>query len=149
MMRLYENLRGLKIALVEDDALLRDSLVLYFHSKGCVVSGFADAEAAIRSFKTDRPDIVISDYVMPGTDGMDLLRQVGVLHPAALRVLITGHPSPDLTREVTQAGIDEFILKPFSVEELEYALRRLMATRERKMSGTETRKSANPNGGRL
>ena len=142
-MRLYENLRGLKIAIIEDDLLLRDSLVLYFHAKGCVAAGFADAEAAMESFETESPDIVISDYIMPGTDGMELLCRVGELHPAALRVLITGYPSPNLTREVKQAGIDDFILKPFSVEEVEDALRRLMATRERKLAGAATLKTAN------
>lgn len=142
-MRLYENLRGLKIAIIEDDTLLRDSLVLFFHAKGCVAAGFSDAEAAMESFNKEIPDIVISDYIMPGTDGMELLRQVGVLHPATLRVLITGHPSPDLVREVKQAGIDEFILKPFSVEELEYALRQLMATRERKMADAVACNGAN------
>ena len=142
-MRLYENLRGLKIAIIEDDSLLRDSLVLFFHSKGCVAAGFSVAEAAMESFETESPDIVISDYIMPGTDGMELLRQAGKLYPEALRVLITGHPSPDLVREVQQAGVDEFILKPFSVEELEYALRRLMEARERKLAAAETLKTAN------
>jgi DNA-binding NtrC family response regulator len=142
-MRLYENLRGLRIAVIEDDTLLRDSLVLFFHAKGCVVAGFADAEAAMESFKKESPDIVISDYIMPGPDGMELLRRVGQLHPAALRVLITGHPSSNLTREVKQAGIDDFILKPFSVDELENALRRLIQAREIKMAGAATCNSAN------
>lgn len=123
-MDLYEKLRGLKAALVEDDTLLRESMVLYFRAKGWAVEGFADAESAMEAFGRGFPDLVICDHFLPGPDGLTLLRWIGERHPGTLRILITGHPSTEITREVEQAGIDEFLLKPFSAEELEEALRR-------------------------
>ena len=126
-MNLYERLRGLKLALVEDDTLLRESMVLYFRTKGCIVAGFADADTAMAAFRKDGfPDIVISDFFLPGSDGLTLLRWIREHHPGTLRILITGHPSPEITHEVEQAGIDDFLLKPFSAEELEDSLRRLL-----------------------
>lgn len=133
-MDLYEKLRGLKMALVEDDTLLRESMVLYFRTKGCTVAGFADADSAMEAFRKGFPDIVISDLFLPGPDGLTLLHRIGELHPGTLRILITGHPSPEITREVEEAGIDDFLLKPFSAEELEDSLRRLLAKRR---NGTE------------
>jgi len=125
-MDLYEKLRSLKMAVIEDDKLLRESMVLFFRSRGCVIAGFADADSAMPAIEKDPPDIVISDYILPGADGLSLLRQVGARRPETLRILVTGHPSPDITREVEKAGIDAFILKPFSIEEMEDALRRLL-----------------------
>jgi two-component system C4-dicarboxylate transport response regulator DctD len=125
-MDLYEKLQNMKIALVEDDTLLRESMVLYFRTKGCTVAGFADADAAMEAFGKGFPDIVISDHFLPGPDGLALLRRIGERHPGTLRILITGHPSPEITRQVEQAGIDEFLLKPFSIEEMEEGLRRLL-----------------------
>ena len=130
-MDLYEKLRSLEIALVEDDTLLRESMVLYFRTKGCTVAGFADADAAMKAFGKGFPDIVISDLFLPGPDGLALLRWIGERHPGTLRVLVTGHPSPEITSEVEQAGIDEFLLKPFSAEELEDVLRRLLKRRRK------------------
>jgi DNA-binding NarL/FixJ family response regulator len=129
-MDLYEKIRSLKLAVIEDDKLLRESTLLFFRSKGCAIAGYADADSAMNDFKEVPPDIVISDYVLPGTDGLCLLRQVGELLPKTLRILVTGHPSPDITCEVEKAGIDGFILKPFSVIEMEDALRRLLEGRK-------------------
>ncbi len=138
-MDLYEKIRSLKLAVIEDDNLLRASMVLFFRSKGCAIAGFADADSAMGAFKEEPPDIVISDYILPGTDGLCLLRQVGEQLPKTLRILVTGHPSPGITREVEQAGIDGYMLKPFSVEEMEDALRRLLEGRQARLpepSGT-------------
>ena len=125
-MDLYEKLRGLELALVEDDTLLRESMVLYFRTKGCAVAGFADAESAMEAFRKGFPDILICDHFLPGHDGLSLLRRIGERNPGTFRILITGHPSPEITREVDEAGIDDFLLNPFSAEELEDALRRLL-----------------------
>lgn len=123
-MDLYEKLRRLKLAIVEDDPLLLESMVHFFRTKGCTVVGYAEADGAMEDFGKEFPDIVISDYILPGPDGVELLGWIGERHPATLRILITGHPSFEITRKVEQADIDEFVLKPFSVADIEDALRR-------------------------
>ncbi len=125
-MDLYEKLRNLRMFLVEGDPLLRESMILFFRSTGCSVAGFSDAGEAMNALEKEVPDIVISDNFLRGTDGLSLLRRIGEQHPGTLRILITGYPSPVITHEVERAGIDEFILNPFSLEELENALRRLL-----------------------
>ena len=134
-MGLYEDLRRLKLAIVEDDTLLRESLVLYFRLNRCDVAAFAEADAALEEFGKNPPDIVVSDLRLPGVDGMTLLRQVGERRPGTLRILVTAHASAGVTREVEQAGIDGFLLKPFSVPELEDALRRLLEGRRDRTPG--------------
>lgn len=130
MTAIYEKLRHLSLAIVEDDELLRESVVHYFRAHGCTVAGYADAETGMEAFGMGFPDIVISDFYLPGQDGLALLRRIGERHPGTLRILITGHPTPDITRAVEQAGIDDFLLKPFSIEELEDSLRRILEGRQ-------------------
>ena len=132
-MDLYEKLRGLKMAMVEDDTVLRESMVLFFRTKGCAVAGYTDAVSAMEAFRKGFPDIVISDLFLPGPDGLTLLRRIGELHRGTFRILITGNPSPEITRDVDEAGIDDFLLKPFTAEELEDALRQLLARRKNGM----------------
>lgn len=129
-MPLYSKLRSMALVLVEDDAMLRDSMVLFFRIKGCLVRAFASAEEAIESFGVERPDIVISDNWLPGQDGLSLLKRLGEQHPDVIRVLITAYPSVEIAAEAKRIGIDEYILKPFSIEELERVLEGLLATRE-------------------
>ncbi len=115
--------------LVEDDTLLRDSMVLYFRTQGCGIHAFASAEEARPVFPAHPPDIVICDHWLPGMDGLTFLKQIGAQHPGAIKLLISAYPSSQLAEEARSAGIDEYLLKPFSIEELEQTLERLLKRR--------------------
>ncbi len=125
-MPLYRKLKSLRIVLVEDDEMLRDSLCLFFRTKGCAVEAFAGAEEAEIVLESEPADILICDNWLPGMDGLTLLRNVGERHPATIRILVSAYPNPLVTEEAKRAGIDQFILKPFSVAELERTLARLV-----------------------
>lgn len=123
-MDLYDNERIRKMVIVEDDILLKDSLCLYFQSKGCEVSAFESAEDALEAMGRDRYGVIISDHWLPGMDGLSLMDRVLEISPETVRILITGQPEAGIAEEAIRAGVDDFILKPFTPEEIEEVLER-------------------------
>jgi DNA-binding NtrC family response regulator len=123
-MTIYKRLGEMRMCIVENDELLRDSMALFFRTKGCKVQAFGSAEEASPALEARPPDIVISDYGLPGMDGMKFLEGVGARHPAAIRIMIGGGTGSVLGLDAKRAGIDEVLLKPFSVDEIERAMER-------------------------
>ena len=123
-MTFYNRPSGLKMCIVENDELLRDSMALFFRTKGCNVLAFGSAEEASPFLEARPPDIVICDYGLPGMDGMKFLQRVGARHPAAVKILIGGRPGFLHGADAKRAGIDEVLSKPFSVDEIERAMDR-------------------------
>jgi len=112
------------VCIVENDELLRDSMVLFFRTKGCGVQAFGSAEEAFPVMESRPPNIVICDHGLPGMDGLKLLSRFGADHPDAVKILISAHPSARLAEEAKRAGVDEYLLKPVSIEEIERTLSR-------------------------
>jgi DNA-binding NtrC family response regulator len=110
------------VAIVEDDRLLAEALALFLQEKGFLVETFASAEAAEAVGISTRFGVVVSDYLLPREDGLSLLRRVHQKSEGVLTVLITGHARTDLAEEARRAGVNGFLTKPFSAEELLLAL---------------------------
>jgi DNA-binding response OmpR family regulator len=119
-------LAGIHVAIVEDDTLLRGSLALFLRVKGCRVETFGSAEEAGDAGKLGGFGVVISDLMLPGEDGLSLLRRVHAASKTVKTVLVTAHGNKGFPEEAMQAGIDGYIAKPFATEELEGMLLRLI-----------------------
>jgi DNA-binding NtrC family response regulator len=117
------------VCIVENDELLRDSLVLFFRTKGCCVQAFGSAEEASPAMESRPPNIVICDHGLPGMDGLNLLSRFGADHPDAVKILISAYPSARLAEEARRVGVDDYLLKPFSIEEIERTLSRRFQSR--------------------
>ncbi len=116
---------GLKVAIVEDDVLLREALTIYLRARGCQVTSFENAEDAVRKGNLGDYDAVISDYLLPAENGISFLRRVREASNTVVAILITAYPKEELEEAARQAGIDAFFAKPFSPEELSSELQRL------------------------
>lgn len=114
-----------RIAVVEGDSLLRESMALFLRERGCRVETFGSAEEACTAGIFRRFDAVISDFLLPGENGISLLRRVREESKAALTILVTLYRENELPEEARSAGIDCILAKPFRTEELEERLRRL------------------------
>lgn len=75
---------------------------------------------AIGLFDTSDYDLVISDIMMPGMSGMDLLHKIREKNPATAVIMITGNPTTDLTVSAIKKGAVDFITKPFDIDDLLY-----------------------------
>jgi two-component system response regulator AtoC len=126
---LFEALQKMRLLLVEDDALIRDSMRLFFENEGCQLETLETAEEAMEAIRRREYDIVITDYRLPGMDGLSLLRELQGSRPHTMRVLLTAYMDEDVLADAFRIGVHEFIEKPFSSADVEEALARLIEKR--------------------
>ena len=125
-MDIFDRNKNLKILLVDDDEWIRDSLSLFFEAEGCNLLTFETAEEAIEAVKQQVYDIIISDYKLPGMDGLEFLRRVKEKQPNAFEILITAYANREILKEAKMMGVKEFIPKPFTSEDVETCLARII-----------------------
>lgn len=118
-----------KVLLTEDDENLGTLLKEYLTAKGFETDHAADGEAGYKLFKKNKYDICILDVMMPIKDGFTLAQDIRVLDAEIPIVFLTAKSLKDDVIEGFKLGADDYITKPFSMEELlfriEAVLRRL------------------------
>jgi signal transduction histidine kinase len=109
-----------RVLLADDNADLRDYIGRLLLDHGYEVESVADGEAALAALRAQRPDILITDVMMPRLDGFGLLQ--AVRKDAALRdlpiVMLSARAGDDAKVEGFDAGADDYLTKPFSAREL-------------------------------
>jgi CheY-like chemotaxis protein/glycine cleavage system H lipoate-binding protein len=106
------------ILAVDDEQVILDAAEKTLAPEGFQVLTALDAEAAVQILKADGPDIVISDLVLPGASGMELLESALKLDPAILVIIVSGYSSVENAVAALKRGAFDFLPKPFTVEEL-------------------------------
>lgn len=108
------------VVLADDNADLRDYIGRLLVDHGYAVETVGDGEAALASLRARRPDILVTDVMMPRLDGFGLLR--AVREDASLRdlpvVMLSARAGDDAKVEGLDAGADDYLTKPFSAREL-------------------------------
>lgn len=129
--KMEEKSNSAVILVVDDDELVRRTLSVLISSFGyhCLVAG--DGVEAIAVLKSTAVDLVFSDIVMPGMDGLQLLEHIVENYKETDVILSTGYHEKASYSEVIKAGAIDFIKKPIDQAELEAKLAR--AIRERRM----------------
>jgi len=114
-----------KILVVDDEQFVRDLLVKILARKGHRVEGAPDAQAALDRLEQEPWDLVVSDVVMPGMDGFELLRRVKGSWPAVKVIVLTGYARRQSISDFLLYGADAYLSKPFQVHELLSAVDRI------------------------
>lgn len=125
-MELYNKLKEMKLVLVDDDELIRDSLGLFLESEGCKLHAFATAEEGLEAFKRQPYDLIIADYKLPGMDGLEFFKKIQGVSSHALKILITAYGSEEVFSEAREIGVEDIIEKPFTSKTLEDSLATLI-----------------------
>ncbi len=121
-----------KMVIVDDNAEMRQFISEIFHDEFTVFQ-YANGKIALNRIKKIRPDIVISDLMMPIMDGIELCRELRS-DPATnhtLFVILTGQYSSDLRIKLLQQGADDFIIKPFQVDYLRIKVKNMLENRSK------------------
>ena len=110
-------LKGKTVVLIDDDDAVRTVLTEQFRDAGGIVEDYASGDAAVAAIEKSRQDYdyILSDFAMPGLDGLETLRRLGKLSPGARTALMTGNA--DDARLTKSAGL-KVIRKPLSPETL-------------------------------
>ena len=109
------------ILLVDDEEKILKRLGRALSDDGHQVALAAHAREALRLLADRSFDLVVADNLMPGMSGLDMLREVATSVGEAERpqlVLMTAHGSPQIVREAFKLGVEDFLEKPFEVDEL-------------------------------
>ena len=106
------------ILVVDDELLIRDLLYDFFTGHGWDISVAEDGEMALKIMQDKDFDLVLTDIKMPEMDGLDLTRQVKDSHPDLPVVLMTGFPSVDTAVEALRTKVDDYVIKPFNINQL-------------------------------
>lgn len=114
------------ILIVEDNDTMRAGMLRVLKKLGFQIDEFADAERAVKKFRTTDFDLVISDYKLPGMTGIDFLEKIKQKRPETEVLLITAYGTIELAVEAMQKGAADFITKPFSPEELALKVKKII-----------------------
>jgi two-component system response regulator FixJ len=112
-----------QVFLVDDDAAVRDSLVLLLGVAGFKVSAFASAHDFLDGFTADQPGCLVTDIRMPGMDGLELQDELMRRNIDLPVIFITGHGDVAKAVRALKAGACDFIEKPFEEETLTDSIR--------------------------
>ncbi len=105
---------------MENDKALQDSLALLLRMKGCSVQVFSSAGEAIERLGPEPPGILVSAQDLPGMSGLEFLRHAGARYRDAVRILLIDAVwSGRFVEEAKRAGIEECLLKPLSIGDIE------------------------------
>ncbi len=110
--------RPAKILVVDDEEAMRLVLQMRLQEWGFEVLAASDGDQGKQLAESGDPDIVISDVVMPGLSGLDLLRSLKTGNPARPVILITAQGSVELAVEAMKQGAHDFITKPLDYPKL-------------------------------
>ena len=112
------SLQNLKTLLVDDDPFIRDAMQLAFRQKKYHLRTAASAEDGLKALFEEHYDVIISDYQLPGINGITFLKQVVLSQPTAIKLLISANGDDGLISEAYGIGASDFLQKPFTVETL-------------------------------
>ena len=113
----------MRLLLIEDNPSLASGLSLALSNKGFSVNHVSKGQQALRAVQDDKPDIVTLDLGLPDMDGLDVLRQIRKLDSELPVLILTARDSVDDKVSGLDLGADDYLCKPFEIEELEARLR--------------------------
>ncbi len=107
-----------RILLVEDDVNLGSLLKEYLNAKDFMTTLEPDGEKGFRAFKKDHYDLCILDIMLPLKDGFTLAKEIRIQNPEMPIIFLTAKSMKTDILEGFRAGADDYMTKPFSMEEL-------------------------------
>lgn len=132
-----EESKGPRILVVDDDPLVRDIVVEAVTTSGYHVDDCSNGLEALEKNEADPYDLIITDMMMPCLDGLSLLKNLRLRNSEADVMVITGFGSIENAVDCMKAGALDYIIKPFTVEQLQMAVKRAIEHRELKLRARE------------
>lgn len=103
------------VLVIDDDKELREVLSRALSRGGFRVQAEEDGAAGLAAALRDGPDAVVSDVMMPGLDGLQVLKALKAARPATVFILTTGFPSAEDARRAAELGALAYLAKPYDL----------------------------------
>ncbi len=115
-----------KVLIVDDAKFIREKLKEIFEELDFDIVGEAfDGDSAVNLYEELKPDLITMDIVMPNKNGIDAIREILEKDPDAKIVVITTLGQENVVVEALEAGAEDFIVKPFSREDIKKVVKKL------------------------
>jgi len=117
------------VLIVDDEAVLRDSLSEWLTGDGYLVSKAENGMEALKTIETSPPDVAVIDIKMPGMDGVTLLKKIKEKNPEIQVVMMTAFATVENAVQSMKDGAFDFLTKPFPPEKLSNMLNHILETK--------------------
>jgi DNA-binding response OmpR family regulator len=124
-----------RVLVVDDEPIVRDVLSRYLSREGFEVEVAADGQAALDLFEAIRPELIVLDLMLPGIDGLEVLRRIRSQNGGAVIMLTARGEEKDRVVGL-ELGADDYVAKPFSPREVVARVRAVLRrTRDTPVAG--------------
>ena len=141
-----ESDQRVRVLVVDDDAASRTGLQQLIGTWGYAAASAADGEEALASLPRFRPDIVLTDLVMPKMDGLALLRALQPEGAAITTVMLTGQATVDTAIEAMRQGAYDYLSKPVDLHRLRIMLEKIVERQRTILEVTALRRQLREHG---
>jgi putative two-component system response regulator len=126
-----------RILIVDDDKFMRGSLQTELESEGFQVTTAENGMRAIELAKEQNFDLVLCDMRMPDIDGIETIAAIKEVQPIARSIVITAYASPDKPISALKLRVDDYLMKPFSIDDLLKSIRSTLIRLKQSASSNE------------
>jgi DNA-binding NtrC family response regulator len=132
--------RRARLLIVDDEAELKDALCETLAEEGYETAGAASGEEGLKALQRADFDLLLTDLMMPGMDGIQLLRQALEIDPNLVGVIMTGQGTIPTAVEAMKAGAFDYVLKPFNLQTMRPILGRALEVRRLRVENVRLRR---------
>ncbi|HWQ34042.1 MAG TPA: sigma-54 dependent transcriptional regulator [Blastocatellia bacterium] len=118
-----------RVLIVEDDAVLRDTLARFLARVGYDAAAASDGRGALALLDESPPDVVLTDIHMPDVDGLELLAEVKTRYPDTIVIMMTAFSSIDTAVEAMRRGAEDYLSKPLQLADAQMSIERALERR--------------------
>jgi DNA-binding NtrC family response regulator len=130
-----------KLLVVDDEAIVRDSLGKWFREEGYTVSVAESAREALAKMAEEHFDLALVDIKMPGTDGVELQKRMREIDPDMIVIIMTGYASVETAVTALKNGAYDYISKPFDPDDIAHTIRNALAHRRSERENVQLRET--------
>ena len=106
------------ILVIDDEVSILNLVSIILSNRGYQVAKACDAQAGLELVESLKPSLVLLDYMMPHIDGLETLKEIRSRYPDTYVIMFTGKGNEEIAVELMKAGASDYILKPFSNQNL-------------------------------
>ena len=129
------------ILIVDDEIELKNVLVESLRSHGYQATGLTSGAAALAAMRTQSFDVLLTDLMMPGMDGITLVQEVRKRDPHLISIVMTGQGTIQTAVDAIKVGAFDYVLKPFRLQTLLPLLARAMSVRQVQLENLQLRET--------
>jgi len=112
------NVPAARILVIDDNRDVVDILVTFLRGEGYGMLGALTSDEGLKLVSVSRPDLVLLDILMPGMNGIEVIKRIRSINPTTKVIIVTGNADFRLAREALELGAVAYVDKPFDLADL-------------------------------